>query len=40
MDDFLSKPLVMSTLLACMAKWVASDASDPSDAQAGRLNPP
>ena len=40
MDDFLSKPLVMSTLLACMAKWVASDASDPSDAQAGRLSPP
>jgi signal transduction histidine kinase/CheY-like chemotaxis protein len=40
MDDFLSKPLVMSTLLACMAKWVPSDASDPSDAQAGRLNPP
>ena len=34
MDDFLSKPLIMSTLSACMAKWV------PSDAQAGRLNPP
>ena len=34
MDDFLSKPLIMSTLSACMAKWV------PSDTQAGRLNPP
>jgi signal transduction histidine kinase/ActR/RegA family two-component response regulator len=34
MDDFLSKPLVMSILAACMAKWV------PAEAQAGRLNPP
>jgi signal transduction histidine kinase/ActR/RegA family two-component response regulator len=34
MDDFLSKPLVMSILAACMAKWV------PAETQAGRLNPP
>lgn len=34
MDDFLSKPLVMSILSDCMAKWV------PAEAQAGRLNPP
>jgi signal transduction histidine kinase/ActR/RegA family two-component response regulator len=40
MDDFLSKPLVMSTLSACMAKWVPSGESDSSGAQAGRLNPP
>ena len=44
MDDFLSKPLVMSILSACMAKWVPQDASDASGAQsgaqAGRLNPP
>jgi CheY-like chemotaxis protein len=40
MDDFLSKPLIMSILAACMAKWVPSVASTASDAQAGRLNPP
>jgi CheY-like chemotaxis protein len=34
MDDFLSKPLVMSVLATCMAKWV------PIEAQAGRLNSP
>ena len=34
MDDFLSKPLVMSVLATCMAKWV------PLEAQAGRLNSP
>jgi signal transduction histidine kinase/ActR/RegA family two-component response regulator len=34
MDDFLSKPLVMSVLATCMAKWV------PVAAQAGRLNSP
>ncbi len=34
MNDFLSKPLVMSILSACMARWV------PAEAQAGRLNRP
>jgi len=34
MDDFLSKPLVVSVLAACMARWA------PVETQAGRLNPP
>jgi CheY-like chemotaxis protein len=34
MDDFLSKPLAMSILATCMARWA------PAETQAGRLNPP